>query len=72
VIHGTELVAVHEHPLPELTLTLRNADAEVKDTLVVESTMLQRGAACVTEKTRPPMVNDPVRLAFDVFSAIAY
>jgi hypothetical protein len=72
VIHGTELVAVQEHPLPDVTLTLRNAEAAVKDTLVVESTMLQCGAACVTEKTRPPIVSDPVRVLFVVLAATSY
>lgn len=72
MIHATELVAVQAHPLPVPTFTLLNAGAEVSDTLVVESTTLQSGAACVTEKTRPPIVSDPVRAVFEVFAAIAY
>jgi hypothetical protein len=72
VIHGTELVADHEHPAPVPTLTLLKADADVNDTLVVESTTAQKGAAWVTENTRPPIAIDPVLAELDVFAAIEY
>jgi hypothetical protein len=72
VIHGTELVAVHAQPAAVVTLTVLNADAAVSETLVVDSVMVQTGAACVTVKTRPPMVNDPVRAALVVFAVIEY
>ena len=72
VIHDTELVAVQAHPLPVPTFTLLNAGAEVSDTLVVESTTAHSGAAWVTEKTRPPIVIEPVLAVLDVFVAIEY
>ena len=72
VIHDTELVAVQAHPAPVPTLTLLNAGADVSDTLVVDNTTLQSGAAWVTEKTRPPIVIDPVLAVLEVFAAIAY
>ena len=70
MIHGTELVAVHAHVLPVVTCTLLNADADVKDTLVVDTTTLQTGAAWATEKERPPMLNVAVRGTLPVFAAI--
>jgi hypothetical protein len=65
-------VAAHEHPAPVPTLTVLNAEADVSDTLVVESTTAQNGAACVTENTRPPIVMKPVLAEFDVFAAMEY
>jgi hypothetical protein len=72
VIQGTELVAVHVHPVAALTFTTRNAVVADSVTLVVESEMAQTGAACVTVKTRPPIVSVAVLEAFDVLAAIAY
>lgn len=48
VIHGTELVAVHGHVPPVLTVTVRNAGADVSEMLVCDSTVEHVGAACVT------------------------
>jgi hypothetical protein len=70
VIHGTELLAVHAQVLPVLIPTVRNADAEVSDTLVVDSVMAHAGAACVTVNARPPMVSVAVREALVVLAAI--
>ena len=72
VIHETELAALQAHPPPVVTVTLLKAGAAVSDTLVVERTTLHKGAACVTEKTRPPMVSDPVLELLDVFASNAY
>lgn len=70
VIHGTELPAVHAQVPPVVTCTVRNADAAVSDTLVVESTTAHAGAAWVIENTRPPMVSVPVLAAFVVLAAV--
>ena len=72
VIQGTELLAVHAQPLAALTCTDRNADADVNDTDVVDSTTAHVGAAWATVKTRPPTVSVPVRAAFVVFAATEY
>ena len=72
VIQGTELVAVHVHPVAALTFTTRNAVVADSVTLVVESVMSQSGAACVTVNTRPPIVSVPVLAALEVLAAIAY
>jgi hypothetical protein len=72
VIHGTEEVAVQAQPVPVLTFRTLNAEVAETVTLVVERMTLHNGAACVTEKTRPPIVSVPVRAAFDVLASIAY
>jgi hypothetical protein len=53
-----------------LTWNDRKAEPAVSDTDVVERLTAQVGAACVTEKTRPPMLSVPVRAAFVVLAAI--
>jgi hypothetical protein len=71
VIHGTELTADHEQPAPVATITVRKAEADVSDTAVADSEIAQTGAACVTEKMRPPMVSVAVRAPFVVFASSA-
>lgn len=70
VIHDAELTAVHAHPVAVETCTFRSVTPAVTATLVVESTAAHVGAACVTEKTRPPIVSVPVRAVFEVLAAI--
>ena len=70
VIHGTELVAVHPQVLPVLIPTVRSADADVSDTLVVDSTVAQPGADCVTVNARPPIVSVAVLELFVVLAEI--
>ena len=70
VIHGTELLAVQAHPVAVPTWNERKADAEVRDTDVVDRTTAQVGAAWVTEKTRPPTLSVPVLAPFVVLAAI--
>jgi hypothetical protein len=70
VIQGTELVVVQLHVPLLVTCTVRNADADVSDTLVVESPTPHAGAACVTVNTLPPIVSVPVLGWFEVLAAV--
>lgn len=72
MIHGTELTADHAQPPLVVTETVRKAEAEVSETAVADSEIAQIGAACVTEKMRPPIVSVAVRTAFVVFASSSY
>lgn len=72
VSHDAELDAVHGQPAPFVTAIVRLlVAADGSETLVGDTLALQTGAACVTEKTRPPMVIVAVRGVVPVFAVIA-
>jgi hypothetical protein len=69
VTHEAPLVALHEHPVPVVTLT-RLVPPETDIARLVGEIVNEHGAAaCVIEKMLVPMVNVPVRDRDPVFAA---
>lgn len=72
VSHGTELLAVHEHPGAELTPTVPLVASGATVALVGEIANVQATPAWVTENTCPAIVSDPLRDDVDVLVATLY
>jgi hypothetical protein len=70
VIHDALLVALHEHPVPAVTLTVPEAAADVVRLDDVGRIVKAQGApGCVTVNVFPATVIVPVRVAAPVFAA---
>ena len=69
VIQAAPLLAVQEHPLPEVTPTLPLPAVEATEALAGEIAYVQGAPACVTVKVCPATVMVSEREVVDVFAA---